>query len=109
MLFESAMIRIKQKIFLIQIGSLLLILFSCSNHNSNAQTKTDDKKLDIKPFTASILNSFYAEAYSVQTILTEKDLKIVFKSDLEGEKDTTVFVKSLPDDCLLFYCTTPLS
>jgi len=79
---------------------LLLALILCSNNCIKAQTNID-KKFDIKPFTASILNSFYAEAYSIQIVLTDKNLKIIFKSDLVGIKDTTVFTKTLqPTDTL---------
>jgi len=85
----------------IRTAALSVLFFSCSNNNSSAQIKINDTKIVVKPFTVSILNSFYAEAYSVQTILTNEDLKIVFKGDLVGEKDTSVFVKSLqPSDTL---------
>jgi len=40
-------------------------------------------------------------AYSVLTVLTEKQLKIIFKSDIVGEKDTLLFFQSLkPSDTL---------
>ncbi len=77
---------------------LLLVLLSCSNNKTEAQAKNET---NIKPFTASILNSFYAEAYSVKTVLTEKELKIILKSDLVGAKDTIVFSRLLqPSDTL---------
>ena len=86
--------------FFLPIVLLSVLLFSCSDNSSKAQSNIDSK-IDIKPFTASIFNSFYAEAYSVQTVLTDKELKIIFKSDLVGEKDTTVFLKILkPSDTL---------
>ena len=75
--------------------SLALLFFGCVNNSINSQTKIDDKKIEIRPFTASILNGFSAEAYSIQTILTEKNLKIIFKSDLEGARDTIVFEQDL--------------
>lgn len=40
-------------------------------------------------------------AYAIQYILTEKDLKIIFKGELEGEKDSTLFQTALqPNETL---------
>ena len=59
------------------------------------------EKNDIRPFSATVVNSYCAEAYSVVTVLTDKELKVIFKSNLEGAKDTTVFLKNLqPSDTL---------
>jgi hypothetical protein len=101
MIFNDDISKLESNSFRTLIVVLSLISFSCSSNNCIAQTKSDDKNFDIKPFNASILNSFYAEAYSVQIVLTEKSLKIIFKSDLVGEKDTTVYSKTLqPSDTL---------
>jgi hypothetical protein len=84
--------------FLLIIFSVSTFLFSCSNTGIKAQAKEQN---DIKPFTATIINSYYAEAYTIMTVLSNKDLKIIFKSDLVGAKDTTVFIKALqPSDTL---------
>lgn len=51
---------------------------------------------DSSSFSVVIVDGFYAEAYSIVTELTDKNLKIIFRSDLEDEKDKTVFYKDLP-------------
>ena len=70
-----------------------ILLFSFANTSVSGQI--NEQESDIKPFTASIINSDYAAAYSVVTVLSEKELKIIFRSGLVGARDTTVFVKSL--------------
>ncbi len=80
---------------------VLLTLLSCVNNSTRGQVASNPKKYDIKPFEVTILNSDYSMAYSVLTVLTEKQLKIIFKSDLVGEKDTLLFFQSLkPSDTL---------
>jgi hypothetical protein len=75
------------------IGFSVILLFSFTNTSVRAQT--NEQKSYIKPFTASIINSNYAAAYSVVTVLNEKELKIIFRSGLVGARDTTVFAKAL--------------
>jgi len=87
-------LRINRTVYLI-LSLPLLTLLACSDNNTKARPITDKRNINIKSFTVSILNSYYAEAYSIETILTDKQLKIIFKSDLVGEKDTVVFIKSL--------------
>ncbi|ANE51242.1 hypothetical protein [Flavisolibacter tropicus] len=81
--------------YVLSLCSILIGLFSCSGNAIKAQSNIEKGKDTIRPFTAIIVNSFYAEAYSVATVLTDKQLKIIFKSDLEGVKDTIVFLKKL--------------
>ena len=83
------------------IRFMILTLLSCGNGTSKKQVSISPGKYDIIPFEASILNSDYAMAYSVLTVLTEKQLKIIFKSDLVGEKDSVLFIRALqPSDTL---------
>jgi hypothetical protein len=49
----------------------------------------------IKPFELIVLNADYSMAYAVKYVLTEKTLKIIFKGDLEGEKDSILFKSNL--------------
>lgn len=45
----------------------------------------------LEPFKLVIRDYDYAMAYSRQFVLTEDDLNIVFKGELEGEKDSVIF------------------
>jgi len=56
----------------------VFILFSCKNE-------------PIKPFEFSVSDYNYASAYSMAYKLTEKELKITFRGELEGEKDSLLF------------------
>jgi uncharacterized protein (DUF608 family) len=70
-------------------------------NKSSGQLTSNIQNLDIKPFEANILNSDYSMAYGVSIVLTNKDLKIIFKSDLVGEKDSVLFYKAIsPSDTL---------
>src|SRR6185503_7769733 len=80
---------------------LILTLFSCGQSTTSAQRSAKVEGLNIEPFEVTILNSDYSMAYSLLTILTNHDLKIVFKGGLVGEKDSILFSKSLgPSDTL---------
>jgi hypothetical protein len=46
-------------------------------------------------FEVSFLNFHGAEAYSLHTVLTDKELKVILKSDLDGVKDTLLFSKQI--------------
>lgn len=50
---------------------------------------------ELKPFEISLTSYDYAAAYGLQYLLTDKELKIIFKSDLEGERDSTLFSTTL--------------
>ncbi|MES2332774.1 MAG: hypothetical protein V4539_24410 [Bacteroidota bacterium] len=65
----------------------LSTLLSCADMDAKGQ--------NIESFEIEILNSYFAEAYTVSTILTDKQLKIVFKSGIAGTKDRTVFAEAL--------------
>jgi len=49
------------------------------------------QRTDIKPFKLTLCNSNYSLAYSLKYVLTDHDLQITFKGELEGEKDSTLF------------------
>jgi len=79
----------------------LLTLLSCAGQPTKGEVKNSSKTYEINPFEAIIVNSDYSMAYSIQTILTHKHLSIVFKSGLEGEKDTLLFSKPIqPSDTI---------
>jgi hypothetical protein len=69
------------------ITILIIFIFA-----SCGQTYENNK---IKPFEIVVYNSDYSMAYSHKYVLTEKDLKIIYKSEIEGEKDSTVFKTDL--------------
>lgn len=80
---------------------VLLTFFSCADQTTKGQVNSRPKNYDINSFEAIIVNSDYSMAYSIQTILTHKQLKIIFKSGLVGEKDSVLFSNSLqPSDTL---------
>ena len=79
---------------------LLTLLIFISNYLVG-QTNSDTKNNGIIPFQVVIINSDYAMAYSVQIFLTDKQIKIGYKSGLEGGKDTLLFFKAIqPSDTL---------
>ena len=80
------------KIFLL-VANLILLMFLL--HSDIKAQQTENRKIEIKPFSATIVNSYYAEAYSVLIVLTNKQLKIIYKSDIVGTKDTVIFSKAL--------------
>jgi hypothetical protein len=89
---SSGRFEIKQYIFFAAIPLLLLL---CAYTSSNAQVLHNGQGNDIKPFEADIFNSNFSMAYSVLIVLTEKELKIILKSGLIGEKDSLLFYKAL--------------
>ena len=79
-------------IYLIVLHGLL----SCLAINSYGQTCINNRFDDIMPFEAIIANADYSMAYSIKTILTNKEVKIIFDGKVEGDKDSVIFSKSLP-------------
>jgi hypothetical protein len=51
--------------------------------------------INCKPFELTVYDADYSMAYAIQYVLTDKDLKIIFKGELEGEKDSTLFKTNL--------------
>ena len=49
------------------------------------------QRSDIKPFKLTLYNSNYSLAYNLKYVLTDHDLQITFKGELEGDKDSTLF------------------
>ncbi len=78
----------------------LLILATCgetTNKSSQAENPNDTKSVDIniEPFEFTVYDADYSMAFTLQYVLTDKDLRIVFKGELEGEKDSTLFKTDL--------------
>lgn len=53
------------------------------------------QKRNIKPFKLTVYSANYSLAYTLKYVLTDHDLQITFKGELEGEKDSTLFRVSL--------------
>lgn len=72
---------------------IILLLFptiiSCAQVRKRPEAKAQIPTS--KPFELIVYDADYSMAYALQYILTEQDLHIVYKGDLEGEKDTTIF------------------
>jgi hypothetical protein len=67
-----------------------------STANSNLENDTikhTDKSL--VPFELIVYDSDYSMAYSLQYVLTENDLQIIFKGGLKDETDSTLFKTNL--------------
>jgi hypothetical protein len=78
---------------------ILIALVSCGQKKNNKSDET--KILRLVPFELTIIDTNGSEAYSIQYVLTDKNLKIFFKGSLEGEKDTTLFLGALePNETL---------
>jgi hypothetical protein len=76
----------------------ILTFASCgqpADKSNEANIPTDTKYLSSKPFELTVYDADYSMAYALQYILTDKDLKIIFKGELEGEKDSTLFKTTL--------------
>jgi hypothetical protein len=98
LLYETMKAKIKKIFYLAILVQIILLLTS---NNINGQIDANNKKYDIKKFAATVINSDYSMAYSVAIVITDKQLKIIYKSGLEGGKDTVFFSKSLsPSDTL---------
>lgn len=82
--------------------SILAVLLLLTMWNKSiGQLASTIQTIDIKPFVANILNSDYSMSYGVLVVLTNKDIKIIFKSDVVGERDSVLFYKAiLPSDTL---------
>jgi len=87
------------KLFLSHAILMAVCLFGFNN--IKAQINDNEKQYDIRNFKVIIVSSDYAMAYSIQILLTDKQIKVFFKSGLEGGKDTILFSKILhPSDTL---------
>ena len=75
---------------------LITIISSCTNKIQEQDIKSGSN--ESSPFELIITDSDYSMAYGLQYILTEKNLNVVFKGGLEGEKDSVVFTKDFRPD-----------
>lgn len=57
---------------------------------------------DIRPFKLTIYNSNYSLGNTLKYVITDKQLKITFKGELEGEKDSTLFSVALKPNYSLY-------
>ncbi|MCW3110354.1 MAG: hypothetical protein JWQ09_4860 [Segetibacter sp.] len=84
----------------------VLTFVSCGQTNkksgdTNSSVDTKNVDLNLKPFELIVYDADYSMAYTLQYILTDKDLKIIFKGELQGEKDSTLFKTTLqPNEAL---------
>ena len=73
---------------------IIITLTSCGQNRKDNAEKTKNARLT--PFNLTVTDYDYSRAYGLKYVLTEKDLKIIFKGELEGEKDTVIFSTDLP-------------
>ena len=74
---------------------IALAILSLIGYNTKAQANSNATKYGIKKFEVTIVNSNYSMAYSVLIILTNKQVKIIYRGGLEAEKDTLLFSKPI--------------
>lgn len=72
---------------------IIINLISCGQYNKDSASQLKNNQLT--PFQLSITDTDYSLAYGLQYVLTEKDLSIIFKGEIEGEKDTVLFLTDL--------------
>ncbi|WP_430966673.1 hypothetical protein [Spongiimicrobium sp. 2-473A-2-J] len=72
---------------------VIISLISCGRDKKQANASTAEK--EIEPFELTVTNFDYSLAYGIAYRITHKDLRIIFKGELEGEKDTTLYESRL--------------
>ncbi|MFL5764596.1 MAG: hypothetical protein ACJ77K_11695 [Bacteroidia bacterium] len=76
-----------------------LVLLSCGQATDKSLGESAARKapdnMNVKPFVFVVKNSDYSMAYSLQYILSDKELRIIFSGELEGEHDSTLFQKDM--------------
>ena len=79
--------KINNSLFLI----ITLLLLSCADSKAKGQSNANAESFIIKPFEIDVFDSDYSMAYTIQTVITNSELKIVFYSGVVGEKDSVLF------------------
>ena len=80
-----------------------LTILTISTIASCGQRVEISSDMSIMPFELIIYDVKYSLGYSQKFVLTNKDLKIFYKGELEGEKDTTLFETDLqPNEALKY-------
>ncbi len=80
-----------KRLFFILMASILI---SCGT-GVNVKSPSNNTALKLKPFKLIVYNANYSMAYAVQYVLTNKSLEIIFKGQLEKERDSVLFKTSL--------------
>ena len=84
----------------------IFIIQSCGPKNNKGTFKSQlvdsqSSQPSIKPFKLTVYNSNYSLGYALQYILTDKQLQITYKGELEGESDSTLFRVALKPSYVL--------
>lgn len=66
---------------------------SCEHTKKRTSVVTTENV--IEPFELTVINFDYSLAYGIAYKISNEDLQIIFKGELEGEKDTTLFQTKL--------------
>ena len=82
---------------MIKLLTTIIILFFTSYNQNRYKSLTEVNK-GLKPFEFTIYDSDYSMAYTLQYVLTEKEIKVIFIGQLEDEKSLTRFKKKLRVD-----------
>jgi hypothetical protein len=73
----------------------ILSVWGCSQTANKQSLKVDQQQI-IHPFEIRVKNSDYSQGDNWTYVLTEQELKIIYREDVVGRKDTTLLTKALP-------------
>jgi hypothetical protein len=73
----------------------LIIILTIASLASCEKTKNKKESIVLNSFELIVTDFDYSMGYGLQYVLNNEKLKIVMKSDLEGEKDTTMYSANL--------------
>lgn len=74
---------------------IILITIGLGSCAAKEESYGTIEQVQTKPFEIRVTDSDYSMAYGLEYVLTEKDLKIIFKGGLEGEKDSLIYSSKL--------------
>lgn len=66
---------------------VMILIISCGQGKEHRNLAT----VEIEPFELTVTKFDFSMAYGIAYRITHKDLHIIFRGELEGEKDTTLF------------------
>ncbi|MFB6306608.1 MAG: hypothetical protein ABEH43_06415 [Flavobacteriales bacterium] len=78
----------------IRVHHLVILLLLFAIGNSYCQDKNNENSYST-PYKLKIFDQNYAGAYTIQYIITSKNIKIIFKSGLKGDKDSTLYFNDI--------------
>lgn len=92
--------------FMVSFSIGVLIFLSSLPKKVNASVvkkiHVNSSQNQIRPFEMKIISADYSNAFNISYVLTQNELKIIFRGELKGEKDKVIFQKYLrPNQSLI--------